>query len=322
MRRILVVSCVLCVSIAGGARAQTPTGTIAGTVTDASRAAVRKAPVQVLSRTTHQSRTTLTDSSGAYSVAALTPGDYDVIVQVTGFRPSIRVLTVETGATARADIVLEIAGVGTSVAVSAASPQMHYESAAVSGVITHAEIEALPLNDRNFLELAKLQPGVQPPSSANRNRVVVPILGAPAQNIGGAAFTIDGGAVTALGLGGSAMGLSQEAVQEFQVSTVSFDLAAGMTAAGAITVVTRSGANNRSGTAFAFYRDHRLSAYPVLLRDPANPDPFFQRQQFGTALGGPIRRDGFSTSARGNETISGRSPRRPYSRRILRASVA
>jgi hypothetical protein len=95
----------------------------------------------------------------------------------------------------------------------------------------------------------------------------------------------------AVGNGGSSMGFSQEVVQEFQTSTVNFDLSTGLTAAGVINVVTRSGSNDFHGAAFYFFRDHTLSAYPALNRDAANPDPFFQRRQFGFALGGPIRRD-------------------------------
>jgi hypothetical protein len=82
-----------------------------------------------------------------------------------------------------------------------------------------------------------------------------------------------------------------DVVQEFQISTVNFDLSTGLTFTGAINVATRSGGNVPHGSAFYFFRDHRLSAYPALRRDPANQDPFFQRRQFGFAAGGPIRRD-------------------------------
>ena len=157
------------------------------------------------------------------------------------------------------------------------------------------QIEGLPLNGRNFLELAKLEPGVQPPSPSNNNRVFVPVLGAPGGNTGsggrGTRVTVDGGSIMAVGSFGSQMGFSQEVVQEFQVSAANFDLSTGTTDAGAINVVTRSGGNDLHGAAFYFFRDHTLSAYPGLARDPANPDPFFQRRQFGFAAGGPIRHD-------------------------------
>ena len=168
---------------------------------------------------------------------------------------------------------------------------MHYDSHAVSGTVTQTQIEGLPLNGRSFLDLAKLEPGAQPPSRTNSNRMLVPVLGAPGVNVGGASFTVDGGSITSVGVGGSQMGLSQEVVQEFQLSTVNFDLSTGMALAGGVNVVTRSGGNDLHGTAFYFFRDHKLAAYPALERDPTNPDPFFQRRQFGFALGGPIRRD-------------------------------
>src|SRR5262249_14668335 len=77
----------------------------------------------------------------------------------------------------------------------------------------------------------------------------------------------------------------------FEVWTVNLDLATGIVAAGAVNVVTRSGGNDLHSTAFYFFRDHKLAAYPALNRDPANPNPFFQRRQFGFALGGPVRHD-------------------------------
>lgn len=90
---------------------------------------------------------------------------------------------------------------------------------------------------------------------------------------------------------GTSIGFSQDLVQEFQVSTANFDLSTGLTFSGAINVATRSGGNDFHGSAFYFFRDHVLSAYPALQRIPSKPDPFFQRQQYGFALAGPIRRD-------------------------------
>ena len=189
------------------------------------------------------------------------------------------------------DFALHVGNLRDAVTVHAASPQMHYESPTVSGVVTHDQIESVPLNGRGFLELAKLDPGVQSPSTTNRNRTLVPILGAPAMNVGGARFTVGGGSVRAVALGGAQISVSQEVVQEFQVASVNFSVAAGMTDAGAVNVITRAGANEPRATAFYFFRDHNFAAYPALRRDPSNPDPFFQRQQFGATAGGPVRRD-------------------------------
>jgi len=271
--------------------AQIPGGAVTGFVRDSSGAAVADARVQAVSHATARARTIVTTAQGDYNFPALAVGEYEISVEAPGFRRTARAAIVEAGTTTRADFVLQIGDLRASISVAAASPQMHYDSASVSGIVTRDQIAATPLNGRTFLELAKLEPGVQPPAAANRNRTVVPQLSTPATNVGGARFTVDGGSVTAVGLGGSQMGFSQEAVQEFQVSSVNFDLAAGMTDAGSFNVVTRAGGDEREGTAFYFFRDHRLSAYPSLTRDPDNADPFFQRQQFGFAAGGPIRRD-------------------------------
>jgi hypothetical protein len=206
----------------------------------------------------------------------------------------VRRATVEAGSTTSTDFDLLVREATESVDVYASTPQIRYDSPTVGGVVTHSQIDGLPLNGRSFLELAKLEPGVQPSNRASNNRMLLPVLGAPAGrgNSGRATrVTIDGGSVMAVGNGGSAMGHSQEVVQEFQISTVNFDLSTGLTAGGAINVVTRSGGNDLHGTAFYFFRDHKLAAYPLLNRDLANPDPFFQRRQFGMALGGPLRRD-------------------------------
>ncbi len=271
--------------------AQQPAGTIAGVVRDPSAGVVRGAQIEVVSQTTAQVRSTVTGDQGEYSFPALVPGKYEVSVNAAGFPRDVRVAVVETGTTTRADFVLGLPKASDAVTVGAASPQMHFDSPSVSGLITSEQIEGLPLNGRSFLDLAKLEPGVQAPTAANRNRTLVAVLGAPASNISGARFTIDGGSITSIGLGGAQMGLSQEAVQEFQVTTVNFGLAAGMTDTASINVVTRGGGNELRATAFYFFRDHNLAAYPVLTRDPRNPDPSFQRQQFGGAIGGPIRRN-------------------------------
>src|SRR5262245_36824426 len=104
-------------------------------------------------------------------------------------------------------------------------------------------------------------------------------------------ITIDGSTVGDRFVGGTTQGLSQESVQEFQVSTFNFDAAAGLTGSGAVNIVTRQGTNATHGSAFLFFRDHHLAAYPGLRRDPLSPAPFFARRQGGASAGGPVIRD-------------------------------
>ena len=276
----------------GFATPQTPTGSIAGVIRDPSGSTVSAARVQAVSTATGLARTIATSAQGDFSFPALLAGEYEVSAEAPGFQRTVREAVVEAGTTTTVDFALRVGDVKDSVTVEGASPQMHYDSHTVGGVVTRSQIEDLPLNGRNFLDLAKLEPGVQPPTRTAEGRTFVPVLGAPGFTSGrGTRVTIDGGSIMVPGYGGSKMGFSQEVVQEFQISTVNFDLSTGITFSGAINVVTRSGGNDFHGAAFYFFRDHNLAAYPALNRDPANPDPFFQRRQFGFSLGGPIRRD-------------------------------
>ena len=288
-----VRTCALFILAARVCLAQAPVGTIAGVVRDPSGAVISGTQVQAVSRSTGQARTTVTSAEGDYSFPALLAGEYEVSAEALGFQRIVRAAMVEAGSTTTTDFALRVGEVTESVTVEAASPQLRYDSPSVGGLTTRGQIENLPLNGRSFLELAKLEPGALPPSRASLNKTFVPILGMAGSGNNGAKtrVTVDGGSIMVVGTGGSAMGFSQEAVQEFQTSTVNFDLSTGITYAGAINVVTRSGGNHFHGTALYFFRDHKLSAYPALNRDPASPDPFFQRRQFGFALGGPIRRD-------------------------------
>ncbi len=270
--------------------AQAPTGSISGVVRDPSGGAVSTARIKVLSTATGWTRTLATSTQGDYSFPGLQAGDYEVSAEATGFQRTVRQATVEAGATTATDFALRVGDVTESVTVEGATAQMQYDSHAIGNVVTQSQIEGLPLNGRSFLELAKLEPGVQPPARTTNNRTLIPVLGAPGSNIGGTRFTVDGGSVTSVGAGGSQMGFSQDVVQEFQVSTVNPDLSTGIADAGAVNVVTRSGDNHLHGAAFYFFRDHNLAAYPGLSRDPADPNPFFQRRQFGFTLGGPLRK--------------------------------
>jgi hypothetical protein len=295
IRGALDGSAVLLFAVVAVATAQAPTGFVAGVVRDSSGATIGAARVKIQTTSTGLAPTIAISMTGDYSFPFLLAGEYEISVEAMGFQRAVRTATVEAGRTTTADFSLTIGDVKEAVNVDAATPQMQYDSTTLGGVVTRVQIEGLPLNGRSFLELAKLEPGVQAPSRSNNNRTFVPVLGAPGGNTGvggrGTRVTVDGGSIMAVGSFGSQMGFSQEVVQEFQISAANFDLSTGITDAGAVNVVTRSGGNAFHGSGFYFLRDHKLSAYPALDRDPANPDPFFQRRQFGFALGGPVRRN-------------------------------
>ena len=290
--RLLIRLMPLALVMPGFVGAQTPTGIISGFVTDTTGARIRAASVILKSKETALKRTLLTSDRGEYIVPALVPGLYEVSAKATGFKNMMRDATVEAGSTTNLSFVMQ-PGISTeTLTVEGASPQIQYESHEVGGTITRSQIDGLPVNGRNYLEFIKLEPGAQPPTKTSANRILMPLLGSPVGGNGRATrITVDGGSIMEVGNGGSALGLSQEAVEEFQVATVNMDTSTGVTASGVVNVATRSGTNQLHGSGFMFFRDHHLSAYPALHRNPFNPDPFFQRKQFGFSMGGPLQKD-------------------------------
>src|SRR5262245_51292890 len=271
--------------------AQVPTGTVAGTVTDQLGAVLPNATVTVTNSGTGAARVVQTDSIGNFSMPSLAAGSYDVVVVAIGFQSISTAAEVVIGSTTTLKVVLELGGRKEFVTVTGITTSVDLTSNRVQGVVARNQIENLPLNGRSFVNLAVLQPGVivtlgsQGQANAQFN---VSVLGAPASRT---AITIDGGNVRSSVDGGPAQNFSQEIVQEFQISTVNFDLSTGIAAFGAINVVTRSGTNDLHGSGYLYYRDESLASYPSLVRTTLTDNPEFSRKQAGFVLGGPIKRD-------------------------------
>jgi hypothetical protein len=273
--------------------AQTPTGTITGTVKDESGAVIPNASITIANKATGTARSATANADGIYSAPALNAGDYEVRVAMPGFRTLVRDALVTAGTTTTVDLGLTLGEAKEVVNVEAATAQINYESHAVAGVIARNTIEDLPLNGRNFLQLASLEPGVTIGAGAAaqfNSLLTITTLGMAGRTL----FTIDGGNVNdemEPGAGAVSINFSQEVVQEFQMSTVNFDNATGITSVGSINIVTRSGSNDFHGSAYFFYRDHNMAAYPGLSRSPISPNPYFARKNPGFWLGGPIKKD-------------------------------
>ncbi len=272
--------------------AQAPTGTISGVVTDDSGAVIPNAPVTITNKATSIARTVTTSAEGAFSAPALAAGDYEIRVELKGFRTLVRDANVQVGLTTTADMRLSVGQTSEVVNVEAATAQIEYEQHSIDGVVTRQQIQGLPLNGRSFLNLASIEPGVSVSigsTSQYNAQFSVSVLGADA---GRTSYTVDGGNIRDSIEGtGPGMNFSQEVVQEFQLSSVNFDLSTGITAVGSVNVVTRSGGNDFHGSGYFYFRDHNMAAYPGLNRNPFNPDPFFARRNPGFWLGGPIIKD-------------------------------
>jgi len=270
------------------AAAQAPTGDIAGTVHDPVGGLVPNTRITVRNLDSGFTRVVTSNDAGAFSVPSLAPGPYEIRAEAAGFQRFVIHPTVRTGAVTSVDVALLLGG--DSIEVDVTDP-VDTERHTVDQVISRHQIEQLPLNGRSFLQLSFLSPGVTVSTNnqGNFNRSFdVTVLGNSPDLT---RVTVDGAHINDAVDGGTQQNFSQEIVHEFQISSVNFDLSTGIAAGGAINIITRGGSNQFHGSAFFFFRDHHLSAYPALVRDPLAPDPFFARRQTGLWASGPIRRD-------------------------------
>ena len=295
LHRLVVAGCVLAPQMVAFA-AQRQTAGFEGTVQDASGGVLTGAVVTLRDPQTNLTRTTPTDSSGAFRFADLPVGTYEVRVESEGFTPYVHGgVTLAIGQTARMMVVLQPAGVVEAVSVSAQPPPLDSRQTSVATVIDTERIEELPVRSRNYLEFVLLAPGVartSPPPAAGAVTSVLPSSGfsfegqRPRSNT----LTIDGIDNTDEFSGASRTELSLEVVREFQVVQNGWFAESGGGSAGAINVVTRSGANTLHGDAFVFGQSGVFNARPKL-EETLGADPALSRYRAGGAIGGPLSKD-------------------------------
>lgn len=261
------------------------TGSIVGTVTDPSGAVVSGARVTITNINTGQLIEQTTNSSGAFNSGAVAPGTYKVSVANSGFSTTSTTVTVQVGNTATANMKMQVGQESQTIEVQAAELQVNTEQATVQGVLNSSQIENLPFNGRNFLDLAQLEPGVQIQDGQNFDPTKA---GYSSISFGGrfgrtARINVDGIDVSDETVGTTTADIPASAIDEFQLSQSSLDLSNDLTSSGAVNVTTKSGTNTFHGEAFEFLRDHTFNA-----NVPGGTDNPFQRHQFGGRLGGPI----------------------------------
>jgi Carboxypeptidase regulatory-like domain len=265
------------------------TGSIVGTVSDPSGAVVTGAEITITNVAIRQVINLVSNSSGSFNSGALIPGDYKTRVSAKGFSTAEAAVTVLVGNTATVNVSLRIGNEKEVVEVRGSALQVNTEQPTVQGVLTAEQIENLPVNGRNFLDLAQLEPGVQIQDGADLGIKD----GFSSISFGGrfgrtARIEVDGLDVSDELIGSTTMNIPASGIQEFQLSQSSLDLSTELTSSGAINVTTRSGTNAVHGEAFDFFRDSSLAA--ALPAPPGLSEPF-QRSQYGGGLGGPIIKD-------------------------------
>lgn len=285
---------------AGPVWAQAGTATLVGTVTDAQSAVLPGVTVTARHRTTGTVRTTVTNESGNYNLAALAPGAYDVTAELSGFRGiTVEGLELRVDTTSRRDFRLEISALTETISVTATSPIINTSDASIGNTMNEHTIRTLPVEARNVVHLLSLQPGAVFIPTTNPN-TTDPRYGATAgaradqQNV-----TLDGIDVNDPQLQAaftSAVRMTQEALQEFKVSTTNYGAEMGRSSGPQVSLVTRSGTNEYNGSAYWFLRRTRTSSNEYFLKlaqlggGQESKVPILDKDIFGGAIGGPIRR--------------------------------
>ena len=266
---------------------------VQGRIHDSSGVPLAGAEVVIARRDRDQRWQTATDQRGAYRFPFLAVGPYRVHVAVPGFAPVLREIDLAVGDSLDLSLTLTIAGVEEAVAVTADAAVVDLARSEVAERVTPTEIQTLPLNGRNYLDLALLAPAVNRSNARNTERFAetsaVPGTGLSVlgqRNIGNG-YVIDGvsGNDDAADLAGAY--LSQEVIREFQVITNGASAEFGRSSAGTFNIVTSGGANETSGGGYLFVRDDRLDARNAFAtaRDPLS------QEQFGASVGGALARD-------------------------------
>ena len=296
--------------------AQAETATISGTAMDSSGAALVGAKIVVTNEETGISQSTDSGAQGRYAVAQLPAGTYDVAASLSGFRTVDRKgITLSVGASPVVDFTLPVGNISETVNVEGNASQVETQSSEISTLVSPQQMRDMPLNGRNFEQLITLAPGVATvPSSTNLANFVVGRLYGAQDNYSvsgsrptGQAFLLDGTDIRdfwehATGSGYAGTSLGVEAIGQFQVLTNTYD--AQFNGNGVvINAASRSGTNDLHGGAYEYFRNNHLDAAaladknassiasgltpPVSLPSP----PPFTRNQFGVAIGGPIKKD-------------------------------
>lgn len=274
------------------------TASISGKVEDATGSAISGAAITVKSLETGAIRTVSTDNAGNYRVSSLPVGPQEIRVEKTGFKAAVRQgIRLDVGQEAPINISLEVGELQQQVTVVEDSPLVNTTTSAVSGVVGERDVKDLPLNGRSFDNLITLNPGAISYSSMKSANTVTSsgnsfsVAGRrPGDNIvllNGVEYTGSSQlAVTPGGVSGDLLGI--DAVREFNVLTDTYSAEYGKRSGAQISVVTQSGTNAFHGSLFEFLRNDKLDARNFFDQSSAPP---FKRNQFGAALGGPLKKD-------------------------------
>jgi hypothetical protein len=280
--------------------AQITAATVSGTIKDDTGGILPGVDVVVKNVETGQSRSVVTNGEGSYTITGLVPGKYEVRASLQGFSTTAESIQLTVGQQAGLNLLMKVGATEESITVVANATLVDTRSSALSAMVEEKTIEELPLNGRNYINLATLQPGIinfteKSGSSSSTRGVQLNING-----MGGRSnsFLIDGAnmkgyaGIATVTAADSTLGV--DTIREFRVATNAYGADYGRAMGGVISIATKSGSNSIHGSAFEFFRDSKFDAPNYF--DPADASgkkqaPPFKRNQFGGSFGGPIKKN-------------------------------
>lgn len=296
MKFVRIAACAsLVLAWAGGAFAQQSVhrASLSGQVRDASGGALPGASVDARHVETNVSTAAVTDAEGRFRFPYLQAGDYEVVARLEGFRDAVRHLSLTAGSAFDVPFQLELAGIETSLSVTADAAVLEAARSQVAATITATEVRSVPMNGRVFLDLGLLLPGVAPAGIAS-TQLFPETSAVPGNGLSVAGqrnlsnnFTVDGLSANDDAAGLSGMTYAVDAIEQFQIVTSGGQAELGRALGGYVNVLTRSGTNTPAGSAYGFFRDDALNA-PNALTGTTLP---MRQWQAGATLGGPIVRN-------------------------------
>lgn len=290
---LLSICLVLLSNDVGRAQQNVTSGALSGRVEDARGAVVNGANITAIHLETKQQHTTTSDRDGRYRFPYLRTGGYDLRVDAEGFATINKQLTVSIGQSLDLPIKLDVAGVSAQVSIDRDLPVVETVRTQITEIITPREINDLPLNGRNYLDLALLVPGVAPTNTGSNQRFAE-TSAVPGQGISIAgqrnlynSFILDGVSANDDAADLTGTYYSQEVIDQFQVVTSGGIAEFGRASGGVVNILTRSGTNDLRGSVYGFFRNQRFDA-----RNPLAPTKDLLTQaQYGATIGGPLRRE-------------------------------
>ncbi len=282
--------------LAGPLFAQKITGTLTGDITDASGAAVEGAKITVRNQSTSVAREAFSNARGGYEVDFLPPATYDVTIEHAGFKKQVfQGVEIQVNQSVQLGARLEVGDVVQEIAVQASAPLLQTNESSVGSVIEFKQVQQLPLNGRQFLQLAMLVPGATQSAPGSRQAsergTVSSALNVNGNREASNLFLIDGTLNTDPNFNTFVISPNIDSILEFKVQTNSYSPEFGQQAGAQINLVTRSGSNQFHGSAYEFLRNSRLDAKNLFDRPAPAKIPPFRQNQFGGTLGGPVKKD-------------------------------